>query len=74
MISETMHLPDEAFWPDWKWKTPDGTRAIERWLGYVPKPDSTFREKIEWLEAAENTIIHLHALGVKTHANATPPA
>ena len=41
--------------PDWKWATPAGSRQFDRML------DSglTFRERLQWLEAAETLSLRM---------------
>jgi hypothetical protein len=43
--------------PDWKWATPEGNRELDRLLDR----QLTFREKLEWLEAAETLSLRLQA-------------
>ena len=43
------------FVPDWKWGTAKGSRELDRLLDRL----LTFREKLEWLEEAENLTIAL---------------
>ncbi len=45
------------FVPDWKWGTAEGSRELDRLLDRL----LTFREKLEWLEEAENLTIALRA-------------
>ena len=43
--------------PDWKWGTAEGSRELDRILDRR----LTFREKIQWLEEAENLTIAMRA-------------
>jgi len=49
--------PTETILPAWKWGTAEGSRTLDRLL------DSrlTFREKLDWLEEAENLSLQLRA-------------
>lgn len=64
-----MNLPPII--PDWKWGTAEGSQELDRLL------DSrlTFREKIEWLEEAENLTLAMAASREKLRlANTTAPS
>jgi hypothetical protein len=41
--------------PDWKWGTPEGSREFDRLLDR----SLTFRETLDWLEAAETLAIRM---------------
>ena len=41
--------PFKGFKPDWKWGTAEGSRLFDR----LCERELTFREKLEWLEQAE---------------------
>jgi hypothetical protein len=43
--------------PDWKWCTAEGSREFDRLLDRR----LTFREKLQWLEAAESLSLRLNA-------------
>jgi hypothetical protein len=43
--------------PDWRWGTSEGAELHTLLLGLL----STFREKLEWLEAAETLTLNLQA-------------
>lgn len=43
--------------PDWKWGTAEGSRELDRILDQ----HLTFREKIQWLEEAENLTLAMRA-------------
>ena len=43
--------------PDWRWGTSEGAELHTLLLGLL----STFREKLEWLEAAETLALNLQA-------------
>jgi hypothetical protein len=51
-VSQSFHIE-----PDWKWATPEGSRALDRLLDR----SLTFREKLEWLEEAETLTLRLQA-------------
>lgn len=56
--------------PDWKWVTAEGSRELDRLLDRR----LTFREKIEWLEEAENLTLAMAASREKLRAeNAAKP-
>lgn len=64
-----MNLPPII--PDWKWGTAEGSRELDRLLDRR----LTFREKIEWLEEAENLTIAMAASREKLRlANTTAPS
>lgn len=48
---------DEEIIPDWKWGTAEGSRQLDRLLDRR----LTFREKLEWLEEAEDLSLRLRA-------------
>lgn len=57
--------------PDWKWGTAEGSRELDRLLDRR----LTFREKIEWLEEAENLSLAMAASREKQRTeNAAEPA
>ncbi len=43
--------------PDWRWGTAEGSRDLDRLLDRR----LTFREKLEWLEEAEDLTLQLRA-------------
>lgn len=43
--------------PDWRWGTSEGAELHTLLLGLL----STFREKLEWLEAAETLALNLRS-------------
>jgi hypothetical protein len=43
--------------PDWRWATPEGAELHTLLLGLL----CTFREKLEWLEAAETLALQLRS-------------
>jgi hypothetical protein len=43
--------------PDWKWGTAEGSRELDR----LPDQRLTFREKLQWLEDAENLTLAFRA-------------
>jgi len=43
--------------PDWRWGTSEGAELHTLLLGLT----STFREKLEWLEEAENLVLQIRA-------------
>ncbi len=43
--------------PDWKWGTSEGSREFDRRVDR----SLTFREKLEWLEEAEDIVLSLRA-------------
>ncbi|MEO8613553.1 MAG: hypothetical protein ABI600_00305 [Luteolibacter sp.] len=49
--------PHTTIVPDWKWGTAEGSRALDRILDLR----LSFREKLEWLEEAENLTIAMAA-------------
>ncbi len=51
--------------PDWKWCTAEGSRDFDRLMDRR----LSFREKIEWLEEAENLTIAMRAGREKTAAS-----
>lgn len=53
--------------PDWKWGTAEGSRELDRLLDRR----LTFREKLQWLEEAEDLTLAMAATREKTRA-ATP--
>jgi hypothetical protein len=56
--------------PDWKWATAEGNRELDRLLDRR----LTFREKLQWLEEAENLTLAMAASREKARmANATEP-
>lgn len=57
------------FTPDWNWGTAEGSRDFDRLLDRR----LTFREKIQWLEEAENLTLALAVARGKTPAP-PPPA
>ncbi len=54
--------------PDWRWGTPEGSREFDRLLDR----SLTFREKLEWLEAAETLTLQLRASREKTRTRKSP--
>jgi hypothetical protein len=50
--------------PDWRWGTSEGAELHTLLLGLL----STFREKLEWLEAAETLTLQLRAAREKAAA------
>jgi len=58
--------------PDWKWGTAEGSRELDRILDRR----LTFREKIQWLEEAENLTLAMRASRNREtqQAGAAPPA
>lgn len=48
---------DESIAPDWRWGTAEGSRELDRILDRR----LTFREKLEWLEEAENVALLFRA-------------
>ncbi len=46
---------NDAIQPDWKWGTPEGSRELDRLLDRR----LTFREKLEWLEEAEDLTLQM---------------
>jgi len=48
--------------PDWKWGTAEGSREFDRLLDRR----LTFRERVEWLEAAETLTLHFQRRRLKT--------
>ena len=44
-----MNPEEPVIAPDWRWGTPEGSRAFDRLMDRR----LTFREKLEWLEEAE---------------------
>ena len=48
---------DDPIVPDWKWGTSAGSRELDRILDRR----LTFREKLEWLEQAEDLTLQLRA-------------
>ena len=48
---------DPRIIPDWKWCTAEGSRDFDRLMDRL----LTFREKLEWLEEAENLTLALQA-------------
>ncbi|NQX01428.1 hypothetical protein HQ447_12280 [bacterium] len=64
-----MNLPPII--PDWKWGTAEGSQELDRLLDRR----LTFREKIEWLEEAENLTLAMAASREKLRlANTTAPS
>jgi len=64
--------PQPAIIPDWKWGTADGSREFDRLLDRR----LTFREKLQWLEEAENLTLAMAASREKTrgeNASGSPP-
>lgn len=57
--------------PDWKWGTAEGSRELDRLLDRR----LTFREKLQWLEDAENLTLAMAASREKLRAEkaAEPP-
>ena len=51
--------------PDWKWGTPEGSREFDRLLDR----SLSLREKLEWLEEAENLTLRLRASREKAERN-----
>jgi hypothetical protein len=56
--------------PDWNWGTAEGSREFDRILDCR----LTFREKIQWLEEAENLTLAMQASREKLQAAPYPPA
>lgn len=57
--------------PDWKWGTAEGSQELDRLLDRR----LTFREKIEWLEEAENLTLAMAASREKLRqANTAAPS
>jgi hypothetical protein len=54
--------------PDWRWGTPEGSREFDRLLDR----SLTFREKLEWLEAAETLTLQLRASREKARTRKSP--
>lgn len=52
-----MNPAEAAIVPDWRWGTAEGSRELDRLLDRR----LTFREKLEWLEAAETLSLRLQA-------------
>ena len=52
--------------PDWRWGTPEGSREFDRLTDRM----LTFREKLEWLEAAETLSLRLQSHSGKIKAKA----
>lgn len=50
--------------PDWKWGTAEGSRELDRLLDQR----LTFREKLQWLEEAENLTLAFQASREKRQA------
>jgi hypothetical protein len=48
---------DDLYKPSWRWCTFEGAELHTLLLGFY----STFREKLEWLEEAENLTLQLQA-------------
>jgi hypothetical protein len=48
--------------PDWKWGTPEGSELHTLLLGLT----TTFQEKLQWLEEAENLVLAMRAGQTKT--------
>jgi hypothetical protein len=62
--------PPPTITPDWKWGTADGSRELDRLLDRR----LTFREKLQWLEEAENLTLAMAASREKMRAeNAAEP-
>ena len=59
----------EAITPDWKWGTWDGSRKLDRLLDR----QTTFREKLEWLEEAETLSLRFRAIRQSQPSDTTPP-
>ena len=55
--------------PDWKWGTSEGSRELDRILDRR----LTFREKLEWLEEAEDITLQLRAAREKAKAEKSSP-
>ena len=51
--------PPSPVLPDWKWGTPEGSRALDRLLDRR----LSFREKLQWLEEAETLALRMQAQG-----------
>lgn len=56
-----MNPGEEPIQPDWKWGTPEGSRDLDRLLDRR----LTFREKLQWLEEAEELSLRMQQLRVK---------
>ena len=60
---------DSDLKPDWKWRTWEGNRELDRLLDRR----LTFREKLEWLEEAETLTLQLRAGRAKQKAEKLKP-
>jgi hypothetical protein len=49
--------PTDPIQPDWRWGTPEGSREFDRLTDRM----LSFREKLEWLEAAETLALQWRA-------------
>lgn len=54
--------------PDWKWGTAEGSREFDR----LSDRRLTFREKIQWLEEAENLSLAMATSREKRQAEKSP--
>ena len=50
-------MKNDEIKPDWKWGTSEGSRELDR----IFDRRFTFREKLEWLEEAEDLTLQLRA-------------
>jgi hypothetical protein len=48
--------PTDTIQPDWRWGTAEGSREFDRLLDR----QLTFREMLEWQEAAEDMMLAMH--------------
>jgi hypothetical protein len=61
-------MKDDVVKPDWKWGTPEGSRELDRLLDrQLP-----FREKLEWLEEAEDLTLRLRATREDAESSGKP--
>lgn len=56
-----MNPEQEPIQPDWKWGTPEGSRDLDRLLDRR----LSFREKLQWLEEAEELSLRMQQLRAK---------
>lgn len=64
-----MNPEEPAITPEYRWGTPEGSRAFDRLMDRR----LTFREKLEWLEEAETLSLHFQAQREKAAAERARP-
>ena len=62
--------PNEQINPDWKWGTAQGSRELDRLMDQR----LTFREKLQWLEDAEDLTLAFQASREKLQEEQTKAA